>query len=110
MANPIIQLVRNDTEPQLELVLSSGSSPLDLTGKRVYLHLRRNARSGVLLTREAVVPTNTATEGKAYVDWADGDLDLSRGTYEAEIEVTGTDNYRQTVFEVLELEVREDFA
>lgn len=112
MANEVIQLVRNDTEPQLELKLTESltSGPMDLSNRRVFFHLRRNPREGVLLTREALIPGTTATDGVAYVDWGVDDLDLPRGVYEAEIEVTGTDDFRQTVFETLELEIRENFA
>lgn len=112
MANELIQLVRNDTEPQLELKLteSLSSSALDLRNKRVFFYLRRSPREGVLVTREAIIPSTTAADGIAYIDWGVDDLDLPRGSYEAEIEVTGPDDFRQTVFETLEIEIREDFA
>ena len=110
MANPTIQLVRNDTQPQVQLNLSDEGGPLDLANKTVKLHLRKNARSGVLLTREAFIPTGTADQGLAYIYWSEGDLDLDRGSYEAEIEVVGQGSYRQTVYEILEVEIREDFA
>ena len=106
----IIQLVRNDTGPALELSLSDSDGPADLSDSTVFFYLRRNPREGVLLTREATVPSNTATEGKAYVFWGEGDLDLPGGVYEAEIEIQGSGGARQTVFEIFEIEIRDDFA
>ena len=105
-----IQLVRNDTAPALELTLSDSYGPANLTDSIVFLYIRRNPREGVLLTREAAIPGATATDGKAYVFWGEGDLDLPRGIYEAEIEVQGSGGSRQTVFETFEIEIREDFA
>lgn len=105
-----IQLVRNDTGPALELSLSSSDGPANLTDSAVFLYLRRNPREGVLLTREASVPSATAAEGKAYIFWGQGDLDLRPGVYEAEIEIKGSGGSRQTVFELFEIEIRDDFA
>ena len=110
MANSVIQLVRNDTEPQVELTLSDDSGPIDLTGKTVNVYIRRNAREGVLLTRQAITFSASEADGKAFLVWNAGDLDLERGSYEAEVEIEGSGGFRQTVFETLQIEVREDFA
>lgn len=111
MVNKPIRVVRNDTRPQVELTLTDELSgePMNLSDATVYLHLRRSAREGVLVSREAVVRSDEASLGRAVIVWQQGDLDLPRGTYQAEVEVVATGGFRQTVFDTLEIELREDF-
>lgn len=109
--NKLIRVVQNDTRPQVELTLTDELSgePMNLSDATVYLHLRRSAREGVLVSREAVVREDEASLGRAVVVWSEGDLDLPRGTYQAEVEVVATGGFRQTVFDMLDIEVRGDF-
>lgn len=110
MSDSLVQVVRGDTQPQVALYLEEGSEPMDLSGKDVLVHIRRNPRSGVILSKTAVTTTSGAPNGEAFIVWGVGDLDIESGTYQFEIEIKDNTGYRYTVFEIFELEVRDDFA
>jgi hypothetical protein len=80
----------------------------DLTGALVTLRLRPTGGS-VVLTRELFVNPETATNGEAIVIWQEGDLNVTPGTYEAEIEVLLASGVRETLFDVVVLRIRADF-
>lgn len=111
MAEPI-QLVRNDTQPQVRLRIldSGGSQPLDLRGKTVKVFIRKNPRQGVALTKKAHIFPKSAQNGYAFVVWRENDLNLRGGGYEFEVEVSDDFGFRHTCFDIFEIEVRDDFA
>jgi len=102
--------VQGDTGPQIRFTFSSQDTGAltDLSGGQVLLHLRPVGGS-VILTRALVVST-PATNGVAIVAWEPGDLDVEEGTYEAEIEVILSNGVRETLFDILVLQIRADFA
>lgn len=107
----LLRFVSGDTRPQVELTLTrTDGSVVDLTSATVTLHLRKNARGGVLVSREAYVNPAEAAQGRAIIIWDEGDLELDRGSYEAEVEIVYPTGARETVFDVLQVEIREDFA
>lgn len=103
--------VQGDTGPQMRLTLTDQETgfPSDLTGAQVSLHLRPTGGS-VFLTRALVINNGTATNGEAIVVWQEGDLDVTPGTYEAEIEIVHASLVRETLFDILVLQIRADFA
>jgi hypothetical protein len=109
---PRIDLVRNDTGPQLRLSITNelDGSVTDLTGATVTLHFR-NPETGVLLfSRAATITAPNAPLGIAVVQWEAGDLNLTGGAYEGEIEVVLGNGERQTIYDTLSFRLREDFA
>lgn len=107
----IIRLVRNDTGPQLRFTLtdSTTGSAVDLTGATVTLHFRA-VNSGVLLFSRPASVIPPATAGIAVLQWSVGDLDQDAGEYEGEVEIVLASAVRETIFNVLQFELRDDFA
>lgn len=104
--------VRGDTGPQLKVtVVDDGTDqPVDLGGAVVTLHFRAAGEDNVLFSRQLVIPSNTAAQGVAVVDWDEGDLDQEAGTYEGEIEVVRANGIRETMYDKLKFKIRDDFA
>jgi len=102
--------VQGDTGPQMRFTFTDEDTGLltDLTGAVVTLRLRPTGGSTVL-TRELFVNSGAATNGEATVIWQEGDLDITPGTYEAEIEVILSSGLRVTLFDVVVLRIRADF-
>tara|TARA_B110000908_G_scaffold79633_1_gene95411 strand:+ start:1707 stop:2096 length:390 start_codon:yes stop_codon:yes gene_type:complete len=102
--------VQGDTGPQMRFTFTDEDTGLltDLTGALVTLRLRPTGGS-VVLTRELFINPETATNGEAIVIWQEGDLNVTPGTYEAEIEVLLASGVRETLFDVVVLRIRADF-
>lgn len=102
--------VQGDTGPQMRFTFTDEDTGLltDLTGALVTLRLRPTGGS-VVLTRELFINPETATNGEAIVIWQEGDLNVTPGTYEAEIEVLLDSGVRETLFDVVVLRIRADF-
>jgi hypothetical protein len=107
---PTIKLVRDDTGPQLRLTLTDSltGSAVDLTGATVTLHLRAVDTTTVLVSRDATI-TSPLT-GVAIIAWQATDLDLDAGEYEGEVETVLASGLRETIFDLLQFTVREDFT
>jgi len=107
---PTIKLVRDDTGPQLRLTLTDSltGSAVDLTGATVTLHLRAIDTTTVLVSRDATI-TAPAT-GVAIIAWQATDLDLDAGEYEGEVETVLASGLRETIFDLLQFTIREDFT
>lgn len=105
-----IKLVRNDTGPQLRLTLTDSltGSAVDLTGATVTLHLRAIDTTTVLVSRNATIAAPLT--GVAVIAWQATDLDLDAGEYEGEIETVLASGLRETIFDLLQFTVREDFT
>ena len=103
--------VQGDTGPQIRFTFTDEDTGLltDLTDSQVLLHLRP-AGGSVILTRELFINPETASNGVAIVAWQEGDLNVTPGTYEAEIEVILSSGLRTTLFDVIVLRIRADFA
>lgn len=106
-----IKLVRNDTGPQLRFTITDSltGEAVDLTAATVTLHFRAVNSDTLLFSRAALVLA-PATNGVAVLGWDDGDLDLDAGEYVGEVEVVTGTGMRETIFNVLQFELREDFA
>jgi hypothetical protein len=105
-----IKLVRNDTGPQLRLTLTDSltGSAVDLTGATVTLHLRAVDTTTVLVSRNATIAAPAT--GVAVIAWQATDLDLAAGEYEGEVETLLASGLRETIFDLLQFTVREDFT
>ncbi len=105
------KLVQGDTAPQLRLALSNTQTGVatDLTGATVTLHFRASGSTTLLFSRPAIIVA-PATNGIAIVAWGIGDLDRDAGEYEGEVEVVLGTGERETIYDILQFELREDFA
>lgn len=82
----------NDTAPTLTGTCKSGSSPADLTGATLAVHIARPDKTVLTKTATAV----SAVDGTwAAAAWATGDL-TSKGVYKVEVEVTYASSLVQT--------------
>ena len=108
----MLYLVKDDIGTQLKAVLTreDDGSAVNLTDATVRLKFRARGSSTVLFTLTSITTSPTDIEnGIAVFQFAEGNLDLDEGKYEAEIETTFTSGAVETVFEKLEFYVRADF-
>jgi hypothetical protein len=112
MSDERIRLVRNDTRPQVELWLTDESTgaAMDLTAGSVTLHLRKAGQTELALSRQAVIPEGDESLGRAVIVWQTNDLTLEAGVYDGEVEVIFADGARQTVYEFLSFQLRDDIG
>lgn len=105
-----INFVQGDTSPILKLVLTDSVSlqPINLTGATINFNVRAKGASVLSFTKTATIIN--AAGGIANIVWVVGDLERAPGTYEAEIEVIDSAGIRETVYDLIELYIREDFA
>lgn len=109
-----LYFVQSDTLPQIKLTLTDEvtATPKNLTDKIVHIHAKPATGTGVSFSRPAIFSSPAdRTNGIAYIQWQDGDLNRPAGEYNAEIEIydPGTES-RETVYELIKLVIREDIA
>lgn len=108
-----INLVQGDTAPQLKLVLTDDITlqPINLTGASVTLHVRPAGSSVLAFSRPATVLSSAdAALGIAYIQWEPTDLERAPGSYDSEIEIITQAGLRETVYDFVQLFIREDIA
>ena len=111
MADPIL-LVQGDTSPQFKVTLTrqdTGSAE-DLTDATVKLHFRRQYNDEVLFSITGQSTPDEALTGITIFAFSNGQLDVESGKYEGEVEVTFDTGVKESVYEVIDFVLREDFA
>jgi len=105
------KLVQGDTGPQIRAVITRDDTGdvVDMSGATVRLRFRRKGTETVLFTLTAIDVGQNLQEGVAIFAFTEGDLDLPAGSYEGELEITFPDSNIETVYELLEFDLREDF-
>jgi hypothetical protein len=107
----VIYLVQGDTKPQIKVTLKrDDDTAQDVTGATIKLHFRPVNTTTVSFSKTGVFTGVDATKGEVVFNFSSGDLDLDPGDYEGEVEVVYTDSTRETVYEVIQFILREDFA
>lgn len=111
MADPIF-LVQGDTGPQIKVTLTRSDTGLaeDLTDSTVSLHFRKKSSDSILFTLTGQSTPDELTSGIAIFVFSNGQLDLSPGDYEGEVEVVFDTGTRETVYEIIDFVLRRDFA
>lgn len=122
-----IKLVRNDTGPQVKIVVRDETTgqAVSLVGATASLFFRRVGTTNILATLTGVLTPGLEDEngnansqppydvpgsgGRVVFPWGIGDLDQEPGEYEGEIEITFSDGTRQTIYDTLKFKLREDF-
>ena len=108
-----INLVRNDTGPDLTLMLydSISNSPVDVSGSatvRMYIRLEGQTGTPTIKTVTATKP-NGGADGVVNYQWPVGTWDTV-GYYEAEVEMTLGSGIVQTVPDKLRFYVRDQIG
>ena len=104
-----IQLVQGDTGPQIKAQITRDGSAEDLTGATAVLRFRKKKKDTVLFTLSSVSNSDQLAAGELYFAFSSGQLDLAEGFYEGEIEIVSS-GVRETVYEVVDFFLREDFG
>ena len=104
-----IQLVQGDTGPQIKADITRDGSAEDLTGATAVLRFRKKKTDTVLFTLSSVSNSDQLAAGELYFVFSSGQLDLAEGFYEGEIEIVSS-GVRETVYEVVDFFLREDFG
>ena len=104
-----IQLVQGDTGPQIKAEITRDGSAEDLTGATAVLRFRKKKTDTVLFTLSSVSNSDQLAVGELYFAFSSGQLDLDEGYYEGEIEILN-DGVRETVYEIVDFFLREDFG
>lgn len=104
-------LVQSDVGTQIKATITreDDGTVIDLSDATVRLKFRKKGNSTVLSTLTSIALSSDKTNGIAIFEFEDGDLDIDPGNYEGEIEATFTDGRIESVYEILEFFIREDF-
>lgn len=107
----VIYLVQGDTKPQIKVTLTrDDGTAQNVTAATIKLHFRPTLSTTLSFSLTGSSVGVDPTKGEVIFDFAAGQLDLPEGDYEGEVEVVYSDSTRETVFEVINFVLREDFA
>lgn len=103
--------VQGDDAPQLKVTLTRDETAavIDTTGKTVVFKYRRKGGTTPLGTLSDSSSAQQKEDGIAIFQWGTTDLDIAAGNYEAEVEITDSTGLVETVYELIEFSIREDF-
>lgn len=111
ISNDVIYLVQGDTKPQIKVTLKrEDDTAQDVTGATIKLHFRPAQSTTLSFSLTGVFTGVDATKGEVVFNFSSGQLDLDPGDYEGEVEVVYSDATRETVYEIIQFVLREDFA
>jgi hypothetical protein len=107
-----INLVQGDTGPQIKVTLtrSDTGSVEDVSDATIRMHFRKQDTTSVLFSMTNQSTPDQQDIGVCIFIFSSGQLDVDAGYYEGEVEVVFDSGTRETVYEVVEFYVREDFA
>jgi hypothetical protein len=105
-----IKLVQGDTRPQVKITVLDDITGLaiDISNSSVVLRFRAVGSTTVLDTLNGVILDGPS--GIAAFAWNATTLNVDAGDYEGEVEITFSDNTKQTVYDLIKFKIREDFA
>ena len=106
------QLVQSDQAPQIQAVLkrADDDSIIDFSGGSCALKFRAKGATTTLFTLAAADVGDNFQDGIAVFSFSGTQLSLAEGYYEGEIEITYSSGTIETVYQVLDFYLREDFA
>jgi len=108
----MLYLVQNDAGTQLRVVLTreDDGAAVDLTDATVRLKFRKKGTTTLSSTLTSIATSNEdKSAGVALFEFSASNLDIDEGKYEGEIEATFGNGSTESVFEVLDFYIREDF-
>tara|TARA_R110000823_G_C15944396_1_gene500775 strand:+ start:2029 stop:2364 length:336 start_codon:yes stop_codon:yes gene_type:complete len=111
MADPIL-LVQGDTGPQIKATItrSDTGAVVDLTDATVQLHFRRKDIDDLLFSITDTAAGTDPVNGIAIFLFSGTQLDIESGDYQGEVEVVFNGGTRETIYEIIDFSLREDFA
>jgi hypothetical protein len=108
----MIYLVKDDNGSQVECIITRENTgePVNLTGATARLKFRKKRTTTVLftLTNITIAPADLPA-GQALFQFSAANLDLAAGLYEGEVEVTFPNSSIETIYEIIDFQVRDDF-
>ena len=107
-----IYLVQGDTGPQIyiQVTRDGTGAAVDVSGGTARLKVRKKGTETILFTLVASDVGDLLSEGKLYFSLDGGQLaTITPGAYEGELELTFTDSTIETVYEKVDIVIREDF-
>jgi hypothetical protein len=104
-----IKLVQGDNLPIIRLTLKNADgTPLDVSGATVKVYFRA-ADSDTVLSTLICIPVTNGSDGVVQFNFTGNTLQVDPGLYEGEVEVD-FGGLKQTVYDVLKFNVRQQFA
>ena len=106
------ELVQGDQAPQIQAVIkrADDGSVIDFSGGSCALKFRAKDTTATLFTLAAADVGDNFEDGIAVFSFSGTQLNINEGYYQGEIEITYDSGKVETVFEILEFYIREDFA
>lgn len=111
MATDPVYLVQGDNSAQIRVTLTreADGSAVDMTGGSVKLRVRERFATDNSFTLNGTI--SDAENGIAIFSLAGGEIDdIAEGVYLGEIEFTNGLSQKETVFDLVEFIIREDFG
>ena len=108
----LIYLVKDDNGSQVECIITrdNNNQAVDLTGATARLKFRKKKTTTILFTLTNIVDDQVDLEaGQAVFVFSAANLDLAAGLYEGEVEVTFPNLNVETIYEIIQFQVRDDF-
>ena len=107
----IYQLVKSDQAPQIRAVLKreDNDAVVDFENGSCALKFRKKGTTSVLFTLAASDVGDNFKDGIAIFSFSGTNLHQDAGYYQGEIEVTYASGVIETLYEILEFYLRDDF-
>lgn len=107
----IYTLVKGDSAPQIKATVTreDDGSVVNFAGGVVRLKFRKKDTTTVLFTLTGINVGSNYANGIAIFAFASGDLDLDAGYYQGEIEISYSSGSVETIYEIMEFYLRDDF-
>ena len=107
----IYTLVKGDSAPQIRATVTreDDGAVIDFSGGSCALKFRAKGSTTTLFTLAAADAGTNFANGLAIFAFSGTQLDVEKGYYEGEIEIEYDTGKKETVYEVLDFYVREDF-
>lgn len=107
-----VYLVQGDSGSQVKATITreDTGSAVDLTGATPRLKFKKKNTSTILSTLSSIASSSSDLQsGVAVFEFGASDLDIAPGAYVGEIEVTFGSGDIETVYEQIDIIVREDY-
>jgi len=107
-----IYLVQGDTGPQIFITVTREDTgdAVDVSGGSARLKVRKKGSTTLDFTLTAADVGDNLENGKLYFSLDGGQLaTITSGNYEGEVEMTMSDGIIETVYEQVDIVIREDF-
>jgi hypothetical protein len=108
----MIYLVKDDNGSQLQCIITREDTddPVNLTGATVRLKFRKKRTTTILFTLTSItIAAIDLQNGQALFQFSGANLDLAAGLYEGEVEVTFANSNIETIYELIDFQLRDDF-